>query len=251
MGDAAAGCGTGGAGARGFRGVLLDWRGTLVVAPTYPWLVRTALVRLGRDSASPAVDAVLRHLRQADRGAVDSSGVDADARLHRRVHEEWFAAAGLDGELSRELYAVESDPSLNPFAADVGPLLRGLRGAGVKIGVLSDIHVDLRPVFAAQRNPDGSTWADLVDAWALSFELGVAKPDPEVFAIALERLGLPAEQVLMVGDRGAWDGAAVDVGMTTLLLPPLASPDEQRLHHVLSLALPPRPPVRAEVGVAS
>jgi len=42
----------------------------------------------------------------------------------------------------------------------------------------------------------------------------------------------------MVGDRGGWDGAATDVGITTLLLPPLRSPDERRLHRVLDLVLP-------------
>ncbi len=219
----------------GFAGVLLDWRGTLVVAPTYTWLVRTALEKLGRDTP---VAEVLDRLRAADSAAARSSEVDTDAALHRAAYVAWFADAGLDDELAAVLYEVECDVALNPFAAGVGPLLRALRGAGVRIGVVSDIHVDLRPVFAAQPNPDGSTWADLVDAWALSFELGVAKPDPAIFTHALTALGLAASDVLMVGDRGGWDGAATDVGITTLLLPPLRSPDERRLHRVLDLVLP-------------
>lgn len=133
---------------------------------------------------------------------------------------------------------MESAAALNPFAADVGPLLRTLHAAGVRIGVVSDIHVDLRPVFAQQDNPDGSNWAVLVDAWALSYELGVAKPDPAIFTAALDRLGLPAEQVLMVGDRGAWDGAAAELGITTLLLPPLRAADDLRLQRVLDLVMP-------------
>ena len=104
--------------------------------------------------------------------------------------------------------------------------------------MVSDIHVDLRPVFAQQNNPDGSSWAVLVDAWALSYELGVAKPDPAIFTAALDRLGLPAEQVLMVGDRGAWDGAAAELGITTLLLPPLRAADDLRLQRVLDLVMP-------------
>lgn len=68
--------------------------------------------------------------------------------------------------------------------------------------------------------------------------LGVAKPDPAVFELALHRLGLPARDVLMVGDRGAWDGAAAASGITTLVLPPLQSAEDLRLHHVLDLALP-------------
>ena len=108
----------------------------------------------------------------------------------------------------------------------------------MRIGGVSDIHVDLRPVIAAQVDPDGSTWADLVSAWALSFELGLAKPDPAIFTAALDRLGLSPEETLMVGDRGSHDGAATEVGMTTLLLPPLRAADDLRLHRVLDLILP-------------
>lgn len=221
-----------------FAGVLLDWRGTLVVAPTYLWLVRTALARLGREASPAAVDAVLARLSAADDAEVASSAIDTDAAVHRAAHARWFDRAGLDDDLARELYAVESDAASNPFADDVGPLLRALHAAGVRIGVVSDIHVDLRPVFTAQRNPDGSTWADLVSAWALSFELGVAKPDPAIFTTALQRLGLSAAEVLVVGDRATHDGAAVEVGLTTLLLPPLRAVDDLRLQRVVDLVLP-------------
>ena len=218
-----------------FRGVLLDWRGTLVVAPTYPWLVRTALARLGRPDGDRAVEEVLARLRTADSTEVESSRVDTDAAAHRTAYTAWFAAAGIDDALAEALYAVESDVALDPFADDVGELFDGLRRAGVRVGVVSDIHVDLRPVFAAHRLPDGTPWADLVDAWVLSFEEGVAKPDPRVFETALRRLGLQPHEVLMVGDRGGWDGAATDLGMTTLLLPALRDPSERRLHRVLRL----------------
>ncbi|MBO3090065.1 HAD family hydrolase [Cellulomonas sp. zg-ZUI40] len=108
------------------------------------------------------------------------------------------------------------------------------------MGVVSDIHVDLCPVFAAQPVGDGRTWADLVDVWALSYELGVAKPDPAIFRYALEGLHLEPHDVLMVGDRGPWDGAAAELGITTLLLPPLTHPGQARLHRVLDLVQPDR-----------
>ena len=221
-----------------FRGVLLDWRGTLVVAPTYRWLVATALARLGRGAADADIERVLVALQGVDSARVDSSQIDTDVVEHRAAYADWFRAAGLDNELAAALYAVESDASLNAFARDVGPLLVTLAAAGVRVGVVSDIHVDLRPTFATHLLPDGRSWADLVHTWALSFELGVAKPDPAIFRAALDGLGMPASDVLMVGDRGCWDGGAVDVGMTTLLLPPLANPADERLHRVLDLVLP-------------
>lgn len=220
------------------RGVLLDWRGTLVVAPTHPWLVRTALERSGRPSGSAAVEVVLARLRSVDATEVESSRIDTDADLHRAAHVRWFGAAGLDGDLAESLYATESDVTLNPFAEDVVDLFEYLHRAGVRVAVVSDIHVDLRPAFASRRLADGTSWADVVDAWVLSFEVGFAKPDPRIFEIALDRLGLPAEEVLMVGDRAGWDGAATDLGMTTLLLPPLTDPGERRLHRVLQLLTP-------------
>ncbi len=218
-----------------FRGVLLDWRGTLAVAPTYPWLVRTALERAGRRADDTAVEVVLGRLRSADESTVESSAVDTDAAVHREAYFDWFRAAGIDPELADVLYEVESDVALNPFADDVGDLLEGLHAAGVRIGVVSDIHVDLRPQFASHRLAAGMSWADVIDAWVLSFEVGVAKPDRRIFEIALERIGLPAEAVLMVGDRGGWDGAAIELGMTTLLVPPLRESTERRLHRVLQL----------------
>lgn len=220
--------------------MLLDWRGTLVVAPTYPWLTETALRRLGRDPSPAAVERVLVRLRDADTARIDSSEIDTDVHEHRAAYMEWFASAGVDDELAEALYAAESDPSLNPFAIDVGELLRTLTSSGVRVGVVSDIHVDLRPVFAQQPVGDGRTWADLVDVWALSYELGAAKPDPAIFRHALDRLGLRPQEVLMVGDRGAWDGAAAAIGITTLVLPPLTAVGESRLHRVLDLVLPDR-----------
>lgn len=221
-----------------FRGVLLDWRGTLVVAPTYRWLVATALARLGRRVADADVERVQDALRGTDSARVDSSYIDTDVHEHRAAYAEWFRAARLDDDLAAALYAVESDVSLNPFAHDVGPLLAALDSAAVRVGVVSDIHVDLRPTFDSHRLADGRSWAELVHTWALSFELGVAKPDPAIFRAALDGLDLPASDVLMVGDRGGWDGAAVDIGMTTLLLPPLQDPSDERLHRVLDLVLP-------------
>ncbi|HZL05897.1 MAG TPA: HAD family hydrolase [Coriobacteriia bacterium] len=223
-----------------FRAVLLDWRGTLVVAPTYRWLAETALMRVGRDATPAAVERVLGLLRDADSTRVDSSEIDTDVVKHRAAYVEWFASAGVDDELADAMYVAESDPKLSGFAADVGDLLHTLTSAGVRVGVVSDIHVDLRPTFAEHAVGDGRTWADLVDVWALSYELGVAKPDPAIFRFALERLELPPREVLMVGDRGAWDGAAAAIGVTTLVLPPLETVHDARLHHVLDLVLPGR-----------
>ncbi|WP_341854005.1 hypothetical protein [Brachybacterium sp. GPGPB12] len=139
-----------------FHGVLLDFRGTLVVAPTERWLVETALARLGRAAGAAEVEKVLVALGGADSARVDFSQIDTNVIEHRAAYAEWFRDAGIDGELAGALYAAESDVSLNEFARDVEPLLLGLASAGVRVGVVSDIHVDLRPVFASHLRPTGA-----------------------------------------------------------------------------------------------
>jgi FMN phosphatase YigB (HAD superfamily) len=56
-----------------------------------------------------------------------------------------------------------------------------------------------------------------------------------MFTRTLTALGIRPDEALMVGDRSRPDGAAVEPGIATLLLPPLASPAERRLHHVAAL----------------
>jgi HAD superfamily hydrolase (TIGR01549 family) len=212
----------------GFRGVLFDWRGTLVTG-LYPhdW-VREALLRLDRDVDDGLVAQVWTAIRtaagQPDRLAAPN--VDTSAVTHRHVYYAVFADAGLDSDLADALYDIESDPSYNLFAVDVAPTLRRLAAAGSKIGVISDIHFDLRPTFAAH------DLLDVVDTFVLSYEHGMQKPDPAFFQVALEELGTTPPETLMVGDRASHDGAAVALGLTTLLLPPLASKSHARLHLV-------------------
>jgi FMN phosphatase YigB (HAD superfamily) len=140
-----------------------------------------------------------------------------------------FADAGLDSELAEALYAVESDPRHNPFALDVRHTLEALGTRGVRVAVVSDIHFDLRPVF------DAAGLGKLVDVFTLSCEQGVQKPNPLVFRRTLEALGARADDALMVGDRSRPDGAAVESGITTLLLPTLRAVEDRRLHKVLRL----------------
>ena len=121
------------------------------------------------------------------------------------------------------------DPSRVEPVPGARAALDRLRAAGLRLAVVSDIHVDVRPAFAA------ASLAGVVDVFTLSFELGAQKPDPRVFTATLDALGVQPHEALMVGDRCRPDGGAVECGVPTLLLPPLTAPDDRRLHHVLAL----------------
>ena len=214
-----------------FRAVILDWRGTLATTLTDEAWARAALTRLRRNVSPAQVEAVCLAMRAASghEDRLDGPGIDADAVRHRQTLMEVFADAGFDDDLAEALYAVESDANYNPFALDVADTLRTLKQRGYRIAILSDIHFDLRPAF------DADGMAGLVDVFMLSFEHGLQKPDPQIFTRALGALGVEADQALMVGDRSGPDGAAMEHGITTLLLPPLRTVSDRRLHHLLAL----------------
>jgi HAD superfamily hydrolase (TIGR01549 family) len=208
-----------------FRAVLFDWRGTLVTTLDEEAWATEALRRLGRDDDPGLLADGLAKI--ADR--LDAPAVDTDAARHRRTYVEALSDLGLDQDLVETLYAVESDLTLNVFADDAESTMRELCAAGLRLAVVSDIHVDIRPAFAA------AGLGGVVDVFTLSVEHGIQKPDPRMFTRTLRALGVEPEHALMVGDRSIPDGAAVECGLATLLLPPLCAPSDRRLHRVLAL----------------
>jgi putative hydrolase of the HAD superfamily len=54
------------------------------------------------------------------------------------------------------------------------------------------------------------------DAVVISCEVGVSKPDPRIYQLCLDRLGLPARETLFVDDRADNIEGAARVGLRTL-----------------------------------
>lgn len=221
-----------------FEAVLFDWVGTLVVPKWGPvksgtsgaWWISHALGRLGRGTSPDEVRRISSALSEAGRRpeVIEGwRGADASADTYRAAYLRWTGAAGLDAALADELYEALADPATARFAADAAPTLAALKSAGLKVAVISDIHFDIRPAFAV------AELDEYVDEFVLSYEVGVCKPDPAVFRAALAGLALDPGQALMVGDRSAYDGAAIEAGIPTLLLPVLTDPSERRLDLVL------------------
>ena len=79
---------------------------------------------------------------------------------------------------------------------------------------MSDCGSDIRSIF---RHHGLDVF---VDHFVLSFEHGTAKPDPRMFQLACDALGVAPMRTLMVGDKASTDGGADELGITCLVIPP-------------------------------
>ncbi|GJF12290.1 hydrolase [Mycolicibacterium cyprinidarum] len=144
---------------------------------------------------------------------------DLAPHLHREAYLHVLRESGLARHHAESLYARVIDPtSWTPYP-DTAAALGGLHRRGVKTAVVSNIAFDVRPAF------DRIGSAADVDEFVLSFEVGAVKPDPAIFETALQRLGVPAERTLMVGDSDEADGGARALGCSFALVDPLPTSD--------------------------
>ncbi|WP_374610333.1 HAD family hydrolase [Gordonia sp. (in: high G+C Gram-positive bacteria)] len=138
---------------------------------------------------------------------------DLDPALHRAGYLALLRTVGMGNvDHANALYNRVLDPSSWVPFADTVAVLQKLGAAGVPVGIVSNIAFDLRKVLALHGVED------LVAAFALSYEVGAIKPDPRIFHAALDPLGVPADEVLMVGDSETADGGARALGCAFALV---------------------------------
>jgi len=58
---------------------------------------------------------------------------------------------------------------------------------------------------------------DLFDAWVISGEVGLRKPDPAIYEMGAERVGLPPSELVFVDDLGGNLKPAAELGFATVL----------------------------------
>ena len=88
--------------------------------------------------------------------------------------------------------------------------VRALRRRGLRIGLLSNSVGDAATY-------DRDLLEELFDAWVISSEVGLRKPDPVIYELAAERLGLPPERCVFVDDLPGNLKPARALGMATVL----------------------------------
>lgn len=103
--------------------------------------------------------------------------------------------------------------ALQRIPAENVEMLKRLRKAGVALGLVS--NADAIEV---------ATWGDcplagLFDSEVISCEVGMVKPEPEIFRRCLDEVSLQAGECMFVGDGGSNElVGAKDVGLTTVFV---------------------------------
>lgn len=216
-------------GGRPIRGVVFDLHATLVHAgEPHAWVV-AAMAAIDADptlgglfdpqeyrrdalpdfnALAPWADRIWEHAREVDPG----SERDLSPARHREVYDRMLDRMGIvPPVLGEALYRTMLDQwQAYDEASDV---LATLRTRGITTAILSNVGLDPRSVL------ERTALTGLIDVAVFSFEVGMVKPDPAIFTLTADRLGLAPEDLLMMGDTVADDGAAALVGMRTLILP--------------------------------
>lgn len=190
----------------GKQAIFLDALGTLVELEP-PWVGLRAALGDGipDDRLVNAVRAEMAYYKAHSEEGRDAASL---ADLRERCAE--LLSRELEAEVSVEtlVNAIRFDPY-----PDAVPALRGLREAGLKLICVSNWDCSLPAVL------ERCGLMVHLDAAVSSAEAGSRKPDPAIFAAALELAGCGPEEALHVGDTAEEDvEGARRAGVDVLLL---------------------------------
>jgi FMN phosphatase YigB (HAD superfamily) len=125
-------------------------------------------------------------------GAVDPLVADLPLR-------DWAASVGAP---PGEIAMAEADLAIETGSIRlrdwVPPAWHAIREAGIRIGVCSNLATPYGP-------PLLSVLPDDPDVVVLSYAVGLKKPDPAIYALVADRLGIPPAGILFVGDTRSAD----------------------------------------------
>ncbi|ONI82659.1 haloacid dehalogenase [Saccharothrix sp. ALI-22-I] len=182
------------------RAVLFDFSGTLF--------------RLEHDSL--AAHAELLRALTAPVGLADGLDIDPaqwerrdlDPDAHREMHLAVLAKAGA-ADPARFYDDLVSPPFWQAYPDTAQAL-----GTELPTAVVSNTAWDIRTVFARHGIENR------VDEYVLSYQEGFIKPDPKLFQIACDRLGVDPSEALMIGDSPEADGGAAAIGCAVEIVQP-------------------------------
>ena len=145
------------------------------------------------------------------------SSFEVDGPIHGLEIGTWTPAdfeVAVAAEMAAEGLAVEAVGLLNRMfggfqvVPEMIELVASVRAAGVQTALVTNSFGVEYP---------REDWPRLFDATVVSHEVGLRKPDPAIYELALQRLGVGAESVVFVDDMQPNIDAAAAMGMATVL----------------------------------
>jgi HAD superfamily hydrolase (TIGR01509 family) len=211
--------------------VLWDFGDTLFRRAGEHRAIIDAAAAMGHDVDEELAQRLWADIQTRARTAEErDKGRDLSAELHRQCWTDLYRAADVIAVgLAEALYDMESDPARWMPFADTVPTVTALADRGVPQGVVSDTGFDIRPIFRA------NGMAEHIGVFVLSYEHGRLKPDPALFELACDELGVSPAETLMVGDNPITDSGAILAGLTSYLLPPAGDAAERGLDAVVRI----------------
>ncbi|HEX43083.1 MAG TPA: HAD family phosphatase [Phycisphaerales bacterium] len=179
------------------KAVIFDWGGVLIDDPA-PGLMRYCAAALGVSvrAYTQANDAFGEEFRR---------GLVSEHEFFRRACGRLGVAEpsvdGLWGQAFRHVYREKPE---------VFELARRLRRRGYKTGFLSNTEKAAMAYFHERGY-------DMFDALVFSCAEGLAKPQREIYELALGRLGAAADEAVFVDDRVDYIAGAAAAGLATIL----------------------------------
>lgn len=125
---------------------------------------------------------------------------DADQMTFREMYVKVFADAGLpppSDEQFAEIVRLDKCSWVDDLRADTLELMRALKAAGKKIGILSNQSSDF---FHDCYVPACKAYRELADVEVISGLEKIYKPDPAIYRLCEERMGLPPSRLLFFDD---------------------------------------------------
>jgi putative hydrolase of the HAD superfamily len=201
------------------RAVLFDAGNTLV------WLDHAFLVELLAEHGVIATERDLLEAEQEAKRALDelvrSGRVGGDAARGRAYFAEVFRRLGVSDEqfppLAQRLWARHAERNLwSSVRERTAETLGELRDRGFRLAVISNADGRVEALLAA------TGLGEFFDFVIDSHLVGMEKPDPRIFQLGLERMGVEPHEAVYVGDLYEVDvvGARA-AGMRPILIDPL------------------------------
>jgi putative hydrolase of the HAD superfamily len=195
------------------KAILFDMGGTLDGDGLH-WLDRFVMTyqsngfALSRDAIRSAFDAAER------RAATDAAIAESGLTTMIEQHVAWqFEALGVAGDPRAEAISRRFAAAIHDIACRNLDMLAQLVGLGFRLGVVSNGCGNVA------RLCEDFGFSRYLSVVIDSRRVGVAKPDPLIYTLAAEKLALPPDAVMMVGDSFDRDVVpAKSLGMRTAWL---------------------------------